>query len=118
MLNDGLPKGSQDTSLAEGHVFSSALIPYIHDVDAQAGITIGSNLAFNLNNIPVEDGQNDVFDAFRNAINKMNDINCRDIGSLANNQFCLVSTSAAPNFMLNTWIVVCTTIILGLQVHV
>lgn len=116
--NDKLARNSKDASLAEGHVFASALMPYIHDVDIKAGVTIMSNLAFDLDGIPVQDGRDEVFNAFKFAIDKMNDINCRDIGSLEGRQFCLLTSSGASNFSLNAWIVVCATILLGLQVNV
>lgn len=114
--NDGLSKGTQDSSLAKGHVFSHAIVPYISNVDGDAAKKISRNLAFNLDIIPVEDGHNEVFREFKNVINEMSDMNCKDIGVLHGKSFCesSTSTSDASNFAFCSWMVICATIVIGL----
>jgi hypothetical protein len=73
---------SDDPALAEGYIFSRAILPYIDAIDPSAAATISKNLNLQFTARPVIDGSKSIFNAFTIASSKTTSIDCRDIGYL------------------------------------
>ena len=80
--NAVLEAKSEDKSLATGFVISSAILPLVKKANETSAATILRNMEFNLDQDPVIDGADDIFDAFHGALPAMG-INCYYIGSLS-----------------------------------
>jgi len=81
VINSKLQPRSDKESLGAGYVFATSLLPMIKEADPTSAATILNNMDFNLDQKPVIDGPETVFNAFRDALPAMN-VNCHYVGSL------------------------------------
>ena len=81
VANAGLEARSDEETLATGFVLSHALLPLVKKANETSAATILNNMDFNLDQKPVVDGAEAVFDAFHGALPDMG-VNCHYVGTL------------------------------------
>ena len=75
-------RGTEAQSLAEGYIYSRALLPYIDAANPSAAKHISKNMNFQFEAKPVVDGYKTVFKAFEDSMKDMK-LDCKDVGHLA-----------------------------------
>ena len=81
VANEKLMFFDKSKDLAEGYIFSHAILPYVAEVDGQSAQVIKRNMDFQFDTEPVIDGTRKVFSAFATAIPKMG-VDCEEVGSV------------------------------------
>lgn len=74
-------RGTTAPSLAEGYIYSRALLPYIDAANPSAATRISKNMNFQFEAKPVVDGYKAVFKAFEDSMKDMK-LDCKDVGHL------------------------------------
>lgn len=101
--NSNLDGTTSSESLSDAYIFSRAVLPYVNDVDVTKAEIINKNSEFQPGSVDksVPDGYGAVFDAFRDAIPKIEGVNCRLVGYVQNENVCetrIVVKSSARTF--------------------
>jgi len=81
IANEKLLFFDKSKDLAEGYIFSHAVLPYVAEVDGQSAQVIKRNMDFQFDTEPVIDGTRKVFSAFATAIPRMG-VDCEEVGSV------------------------------------
>lgn len=81
--------GTEVPDLASGYIFALSVIPLI--MNKTIATTIKTNMAFDLNVLPVRDGVDKVFDAFAFVVDEMK-VDCQDISAFVNTTICSITT--------------------------
>jgi hypothetical protein len=90
--NAKLDKGTTDKGLAEGFVFSRAVLPLVEDANTDSAKTIDENMDFQLEKKPVHEGPASVWNAFAAAYGRMG-VECELVGETESFDACTSATS-------------------------
>jgi hypothetical protein len=90
--NVKLDKGTADKGLAEGFVFSRAVLPLVEDANRDSAETINENMDFQFQKKPVHEGPAAVWNAFAKAFGHMG-IECELVGATESFDSCMGATS-------------------------
>lgn len=99
--NEKLPEGSLHKGLAEGETFALSILPVLKKYDEAAAIVIEDNMIVKVGVKPVQDGPQDVADAFYEAMDEFG-ISCEYVGASSQVDACAKQGGAKESLTVNS----------------
>merc|ERR1740124_687038 len=86
--NEAAAVNSRSATIASGFVFSQSLLPLLNEVDEEAADVIRRNFEYSVTAKPVQDGAEVVFEAYKDALSKIKEFDCRLVGKVGSMNVC------------------------------
>jgi len=95
--NEDSAVNNKSAAIASGFVFAQSLLPLLNEIDEEAADVIRRNFEYSLTKKPVQDGAKAVFEAYADALSKIQGFDCRAVGKVGKMNVCAEPFSVSSN---------------------